>query len=169
MLRGTTRNNLFINVDNRRIIKRCDGDPDSRTDWDYDGYDWGTSSNAFDCNGDHPDLASFSQMLQSHGAVGTESHGIRVNSGDCFNFQPPDFPDRPWSPLTTIPPQHFTLEPGCNAIDAGEVLANLNDGFAGDAPDLGAYEQGMPPPHYGPRSGDTAPEVPAAPTGLGVE
>ena len=35
--------------------------------------------------------------------------------------------------------------------DAGISLPNVNDGFAGAAPDLGAYEAGQPLPHYGPR------------------
>ena len=32
------------------------------------------------------------------------------------------------------------------------VLPGLTDGFTGRAPDLGAYEQGAEPPHYGPRA-----------------
>lgn len=39
------------------------------------------------------------------------------------------------------------------AIDAGVVLPNLNDGYTGKAPDLGAYEYGAPLPWYGPREG----------------
>ena len=38
-----------------------------------------------------------------------------------------------------------------NAIDAGAVLPNVNDGYHGDGPDLGAYELGSELPHYGPR------------------
>ena len=41
---------------------------------------------------------------------------------------------------------------GSAAIDAGLALPNVNDGFAGTAPDLGAYEAGQPLPHYGPRN-----------------
>ena len=37
------------------------------------------------------------------------------------------------------------------AIDRGVVLANLDDGFRGAAPDLGALEAGCDPPIYGPR------------------
>jgi hypothetical protein len=44
------------------------------------------------------------------------------------------------------------LTPRNQAVDAGVVLPNVNDGFAGGAPDLGAYEQGRPLPHYGPRA-----------------
>jgi hypothetical protein len=43
------------------------------------------------------------------------------------------------------------LKPGSAAIDAGEILPGLNDGFAGRAPDLGAYELGQPIPLAGPR------------------
>ena len=37
------------------------------------------------------------------------------------------------------------------AGDAALPLAGLSDGFTGKAPDLGAYEFGVPLPHYGPR------------------
>jgi hypothetical protein len=46
----------------------------------------------------------------------------------------------------------FRLAPGSAAIDAGVALPTINDGYAGRAPDLGAYEAGKPLPHYGPRS-----------------
>ncbi len=45
----------------------------------------------------------------------------------------------------------FRLTPGSAAIDRGMILSNVTDGFAGQAPDLGALESGQVPPHYGPR------------------
>jgi hypothetical protein len=45
----------------------------------------------------------------------------------------------------------FRLRPGAAAIDRGVALPNVNDGFAGKAPDLGALEAGQPLPTYGPR------------------
>ena len=63
-----------------------------------------------------------------------------------------------------IPAQNLTLKPGCNAVDAGVVLPNINDGFAGAAPDLGAYELGLSPILYGPRSTD----IPSAPTNFRI-
>ena len=45
----------------------------------------------------------------------------------------------------------FRLKPGPPAIDAGETLPNINDDFAGRAPDLGAHELDKPIPVYGPR------------------
>ena len=46
---------------------------------------------------------------------------------------------------------YFRLKPGSAAVDRGIVLPNVNDGFAGGAPDLGALEVGAAAPHYGPR------------------
>lgn len=43
------------------------------------------------------------------------------------------------------------LRAGSAAADAGVRIPNVNDGFRGAAPDLGAYEVGEPLPHYGPR------------------
>ncbi|MBI2504338.1 MAG: hypothetical protein HYW07_14030 [Candidatus Latescibacteria bacterium] len=37
------------------------------------------------------------------------------------------------------------------ALDRGERLANINDGYSGAAPDLGAFELGAELPPYGPR------------------
>jgi hypothetical protein len=45
----------------------------------------------------------------------------------------------------------FRLKPHSAAIDAGTMLATINDTYAGKAPDLGAYEFGQPLPDYGPR------------------
>jgi hypothetical protein len=45
----------------------------------------------------------------------------------------------------------FRLRPGSAAIDRGVAIPNVNDGFAGLAPDLGALEAGQPLPVYGPR------------------
>ena len=45
----------------------------------------------------------------------------------------------------------FRLKPDAVAVDRGVPLPNVNDGFAGRAPDLGALETGRPLPHYGPR------------------
>ncbi len=45
----------------------------------------------------------------------------------------------------------FRLKPDAAAVDAGCILPNINDGFTGKAPDLGALEVGQPVPIYGPR------------------
>jgi len=53
---------------------------------------------------------------------------------------------------TFVQPIDATLAPSSNAIDAGVRLPNINDGFTGNAPDLGALERGLPLPWYGVRS-----------------
>lgn len=45
----------------------------------------------------------------------------------------------------------FRLVPGSAPVDKGIHLPNVNDGFSGMAPDLGALELGAQMPHYGPR------------------
>jgi hypothetical protein len=45
----------------------------------------------------------------------------------------------------------FRLKPDGAAVDRGVALPNVNEGFAGRAPDLGALEVGRPAPHFGPR------------------
>ena len=46
------------------------------------------------------------------------------------------------------------LKPTSKAVDAGEPMPGINDGFTGKAPDLGCYETGKPIPRYGPRIQD---------------
>ena len=51
----------------------------------------------------------------------------------------------------------FRLKAGSGAIDRGLALPNITDGFAGQAPDLGAVESGQSLPHYGPRAAANPP------------
>jgi len=57
----------------------------------------------------------------------------------------------PTSPFPAFAPVGLALAGGSAAEDVGEVIPNVNDGFAGKAPDLGAHERGAPLPAYGPR------------------
>jgi hypothetical protein len=45
----------------------------------------------------------------------------------------------------------FRLKSGSSAVDKGVALPTVSDHFRGQAPDLGAIEEGETPPHYGPR------------------
>jgi hypothetical protein len=112
-----------------------------KTDVDYDGFDWGEAAVAFRWNNKdrYPDLESFRE------AVGIERHGIRVRKEEIFEQY--DVPAEPGP----VRPQVLTLKPDGGAVDAGDVLPNINDDFIGKAPDLGAHEVGNPLPHYGPR------------------
>ncbi|MBI4877272.1 MAG: right-handed parallel beta-helix repeat-containing protein [Acidobacteria bacterium] len=85
---------------------------------------------------------SFDEMRR----LTSEKHAVQADL-DVFAAGVP-FPN---PPLPERPVPDLRLRPGSNAVDAGAVLANINDGFTGKAPDLGAYELGRELPHYGPR------------------
>ncbi len=81
--------------------------------------------------------------------TGQERHGVTIDYNVFRNVRPPD-PSRPHA-IYPVGDLDFQLRPGSAAVDAGVVLPNVNDGFAGKAPDLGAIELGQPVPVYGPR------------------
>lgn len=119
---------------------------DWRTDVDYDGFDWGRAPVAFRWEPvpgqrrDFADLPSFAE------AVGIERHARRVRHEEIFEIR--DLRAYLKEPYSA---RRLTLRPGSAAIDAGQAVPNLCDVFTGQAPDLGAYELGLPLPSYGPR------------------
>jgi len=87
--------------------------------------------------------------------TGQERHGILLDYSDFANLaEPSNAMDRSSGVAFKLYPKDaldFSLKPGSRAVDAGVRLPNVNDNFAGKAPDLGAMELGQPSPHYGPR------------------
>lgn len=83
-------------------------------------------------------------------ATGQEKHGLLVNL-DVFEMM--ILPD-PEKPHAVYQPDSvdFRLRSGSVAIDRGVSLSNINDGFKGSAPDLGALELNAEPVVYGPRA-----------------
>jgi hypothetical protein len=85
---------------------------------------------------------------------GLESHGVMVDLGIFRHAEYPS-PGRsfrdPYGTPYPIAQFDLQLKPSAKPIDAGVVLPNINDSYIGAAPDLGCYEFGRPPPHYGPR------------------
>lgn len=57
----------------------------------------------------------------------------------------------PANAMTLFATPDLRLAAVSNAIDTGIAIPNVNDGYAGHAPDLGAYEFGRASPVYGPR------------------
>jgi hypothetical protein len=87
--------------------------------------------------------ASFAAM-QAAGVF--ESHGTLL--------APPIFASglaAPASYTVTLDPPDATLAAGANAVDAGVFVPNVDDGFTGAAPDLGALERGCPDLLFGVR------------------
>lgn len=90
-----------------------------------------------------PTLAAYAK------ATGQDQHSRLVDYGDFVRVAMPD----PADPTRFYAPAEFdfSLRAGSRAIDAGVVLPNVNDGYTGRAPDLGAFERGVALPQYGPR------------------
>jgi hypothetical protein len=92
-------------------------------------------------------------------ATGLETNGVLVDLGIFIDAEEPAL--GPYLGDGSFPPPYppgsedLRLVAGTNAIDQGAVLPNINDGFAGSAPDLGAYELGQSIPVYGPGGGET--------------
>ncbi len=138
-----SHNNLWISVIDRYVWE--DTSPTTTTDWrtnlDYDGFDWNNNHYAFKWQNTR--LTSLQELQNT---FGLELNGIRVDKNLIFEqFIVPQ-------PPTLAPFQYMTLNPGCNAVDAGIALPNINDGYDGVAPDLGAFERNSALPHYGPRT-----------------
>lgn len=157
------RNNLFLgtNAPNRAISAFPNATAYST--YDYDGYRpnegggdpyiWIAPENGKlrDYDISARNAKRFKTLGALSGATGQESHGVEVDFDIFVNVRPPD-------PKTPHAVYHaadfdFRLKPGSKAVDAGVPLANINEDFAGRAPDLGAYEVGKPLPVYGPRDG----------------
>jgi hypothetical protein len=158
LLRSIVKNNLWVSVTGGQIWDFGTNVKDWRTDFNNDGFDWGASAAPFRYGGTvYPSLTAFAA------ASGLETNGRQINRGSCFTtFNVPGPAPVP------IPPQHMTVQAGCGAIDAGAILHNINEGFVGGAPDLGAFELGQPTPSYGPRPATAPPASPSAPRALRI-
>jgi hypothetical protein len=92
---------------------------------------------------------SFQTLADFQKATGLEAHGREVDFDIFEKMTPPD-PARRHVVYHSMD-LNFKLKAGSKAVDAGQALPTINDGFTGLAPDLGAVELGKPEPHYGPR------------------
>jgi hypothetical protein len=93
--------------------------------------------------------ANFSTLKAFSAATGQERNGVELDVDTFEKMTLPD-PAKRHQVLHAMD-VNFQLKPGSKAVDAGEVIPTVNDGFVGKAPDLGALEVGQAPPHYGPR------------------
>jgi hypothetical protein len=95
------------------------------------------------------DVRRFATLKEYAAATGQDRHSVLIDYGDFVRVSAPDR----GNPRRFYRPDEFdfTLNARSRAVDAGIVLPNVDDGFTGKAPDLGAYERGRPLPVYGPR------------------
>lgn len=95
------------------------------------------------------DRTSYATLEALRAATGQEMHGIEVDFDIFEDMTPPDPSKR--HAVYHATDLNFRLNPRGKAVDAGVVIPTVNDGFEGQAPDLGALESGQPEPVYGPR------------------
>lgn len=103
---------------------------DAASSLDYDGY--GMAIPAFTGRLGAPSFNGIEQLRQ----LTTESHA-RVVGLDAF-AAPVAYPALP---MTIYAAPALALAAGSAALDAGEPIPNVNDGWSGAAPDLGAFER----------------------------
>ena len=157
------RNNLFLGTDAALGIAVLGG-PTAYSTYDYNGYrpnrgaefqySWVGPRAGLAVDYDRPqnETQRFKTLGELAAATGQERHGIEVDYDIFEHLTAPPPPDssKPAAPFDGAD-LSFKLKPGSKAVDAGVRVPNVNDGFAGKAPDLGAYEVGQPLPVYGPR------------------
>ncbi len=93
--------------------------------------------------------AKFPTLAAYADAIGQDKHSVLI---DWNVFEKASAPDRADpTKLYRAADFDFRLRAGSAPIDKGIALPGVTDGFTGSAPDLGALENGQPPPVYGPR------------------
>lgn len=156
------RNNLLLGTDapGREIFRFPNAT--SYSTYDYNGYRpnrkggkqyfWKSPADGKlqDYTLDGAKFQEFDTLAELRQATGQERHGIEIDYDVFDSLKPPD-PAQPHA-IYFGKELSFKLRSGAKAVDAGVRLPNVNDGFAGKAPDLGAEESGKPCPVYGPRS-----------------
>jgi len=181
--RALFRNNLFIGgqgggsyggfSNGSGRIAQLSASDDATNDFNYDGYgSIGTGTFRGRIGG-----TSFNSLAEMK-ANTTETNAIEVDMSIFANsvFFPVNGPflDANLIKKELIIPD-LRLASSAVAVNSGVALANVNDGYVGAAPDLGAYEFGDALPIYGPRPGrhpgydSTDTTAPAAPTNIQIQ
>jgi len=94
----------------------------------------------------------FSSLAEYSQATGQDQHSVMLDYSVLRNVPRLDAEDiAALQNVYDAEDFDFRLVPGSAAEDSGLHLPNVNDGFNGSAPDLGALEVGGEIPHYGPR------------------
>lgn len=94
---------------------------------------------------------TFRTLAELQTMTGQEKHGVEVDFDIFENMTPPDPAPAKRHTVYHAMDLDFRLKARSKAVDTGEQLPTINEGFSGAGPDLGALESGQPLPHYGPR------------------
>ena len=139
------RNNLFLGTE--YAFEFTTVATDGFRDFDYGA--WGTTRAG---TSGEPwfkwDNVRYDDLLDLQTSLGIEDEGVAASFSHLVN---PTLP-ADWNVAVEPGARDLRLLGGVPEIDAGQALANLNDGFLlSGAPDQGAFELGEPLPEYGPR------------------
>lgn len=157
------RNNLFLGSDAPGRPIAVFANATAYSSYDYNGYRpnrnvpqpyvWLSPSSPLDrlYEPEPSHWRGFATLEELRAATGQEVHGREVDYDIFEDLRGPDGAKR--HAVYHAADLNFRLKAGSRAVDAGVRLANVNDDFAGKAPDLGALELGRPEPHWGPRTG----------------
>ena len=139
-----SRNNLYVGTSGGRAM--IDFTPPAEDcDFDYDGFAAGPFDSVLRWNGEKYKMFAdvkksapvYKNIVELGDGAGLFASGVRPPQTEKTAIDAKD--------------ADVQLAPASKAIDAAERLPGFNDDLAGSAPDLGAYELGSKPPHYGPR------------------
>ena len=154
------RNNLYLSGDtpDRGILRLANATDNYSTD--YNGYRPNrdvpeqfqflapkTGERLYEPSAE--DWQVFSNLDAFREATGQETHSLEVDFDIFENLAPPDSANK--YAVYHAMDLNFSLNADGRAVDAGVVIATVNEDHCGQAPDLGALEAGQPSPHYGPR------------------
>lgn len=157
------RNNLFLGTGDPRAPVMVYADATSYSTYDYNGYRPNAGTEPYvriapsggalrDYTLTGEQARRFASLPELHEATGLEAHGVELDYDIFLGLRPPD-PANPHA-IYHATDLDFRLRESTRAVDVGVRLPNINDGFNGRAPDLGAIEAGDPVPVYGPRGAD---------------
>ncbi len=137
-------------VENNIFIGPANPVEDMTVDWygiiddgkfDYNGY-WPDKYFAYNFAAGRLKVWTFAELQKS----GMETHGVLLNPQTLSIGLV-----GPASHTSLFAPQNAALSSSSAALDRAVGLPNINDGYQGSAPDLGALENGCPAPAFGPR------------------
>jgi len=153
------RNNLFLRQRSTAPVFQMSTTTNYSSS-DYNGFFDGPGTVPFEWNSPpfdvkigeaQPVIRAYANLAQYSAATGQDLHSVMIDF-EIFKNVPPYPASAPMTVLYDAATMDFGLKPGAAAVDKGIILPNVNDGYDGTAPDLGAIEGDQALPHYGPRN-----------------
>jgi hypothetical protein len=140
---GHFRNNLFMGGEGYAMES---GSPTAYSTMDYNAYRRNEPDRLLKWTSHNGNVGRYQSIEDFFKATGLEEHGILADYDIFVKTGPPEK-----GRTCESGDYDLRLKKNVNVVDAGIALPQITDGFVGKAPDLGCYELGQEPPHYGPR------------------